>query len=58
MVRGWARKRLSTWTRFGDPDAPPALLMMGGGAQVISWPDEFCAELARCASDSPLADGA
>jgi hypothetical protein len=32
--------------------------MMGGGAQVISWPDEFCAELARCASDSPLADGA
>jgi pimeloyl-ACP methyl ester carboxylesterase len=35
------------YERFGDPEAPPVLLMMGGGAQMISWPDEFCAELAR-----------
>lgn len=35
------------YERFGDPAAPPAVLMMGGGAQMISWPDEFCAGLAR-----------
>lgn len=31
---------------FGDPGAPPVLLVMGGGAQMINWPDGFCAELA------------
>jgi pimeloyl-ACP methyl ester carboxylesterase len=35
------------YERFGDPAAPPVLLIMGGGAQMISWPDGFCAELAR-----------
>ncbi len=28
------------------PPAPPALLMMGAGAQMISWPERFRAELA------------
>jgi pimeloyl-ACP methyl ester carboxylesterase len=30
---------------FGDAEAPPVLLMMGGGAQMINWPEGFCAEL-------------
>ena len=25
------------YERFGDPAAPPVLLMMGGGAQMIDW---------------------
>lgn len=33
------------YERFGDPAAPPALLVMGGGAQMINWPEGFCAEL-------------
>ncbi|MFI9235647.1 alpha/beta fold hydrolase [Streptomyces sp. NPDC053079] len=33
------------YERFGDPGAPPVLLMMGGGAQMIHWPEGFCAEL-------------
>jgi len=31
---------------FGDSDAPPLLLIMGIGCQMIDWPDEFCAQLA------------
>ncbi len=31
---------------FGDPGAPPLLLIMGLGAQMISWDDEFCDLLA------------
>jgi pimeloyl-ACP methyl ester carboxylesterase len=31
---------------FGDPAAPPLLLIMGLGAQMISWDDEFCHLLA------------
>jgi pimeloyl-ACP methyl ester carboxylesterase len=34
------------YERFGDPQAPPVLLIMGGGAQMIAWPDGFCAGLA------------
>ncbi|HEX2532375.1 MAG TPA: alpha/beta hydrolase [Chitinophagaceae bacterium] len=34
--------------RLGDPAAPPVFLLMGGGAQMIAWPDGFCAELVRC----------
>jgi pimeloyl-ACP methyl ester carboxylesterase len=34
------------YERFGDTGAPPVLLIMGAGAQMISWPDGFCAELA------------
>jgi pimeloyl-ACP methyl ester carboxylesterase len=33
------------YERFGDPGAPPVLLVMGAGAQMIEWPDGFCREL-------------
>jgi pimeloyl-ACP methyl ester carboxylesterase len=32
---------------FGDPDARPLLLIAGLGAQMISWDDAFCAQLAE-----------
>ncbi|WP_018500258.1 alpha/beta fold hydrolase [Parafrankia discariae] len=35
------------YERFGDPLAPLVLLIMGGGAQMINWPEGFCAELAE-----------
>ena len=31
---------------FGAPDAPPMLLIMGLGCQMIDWKDEFCTMLA------------
>jgi len=31
---------------FGDPAAEPLLLIMGLGAQMIHWDDEFCRQLA------------
>ena len=31
---------------FGDPKAQPVLLIMGLGAQMTTWDDEFCAQLA------------
>ena len=31
---------------FGDPSSPPLLLIMGLGAQMIHWPEEFCNLLA------------
>jgi pimeloyl-ACP methyl ester carboxylesterase len=31
---------------FGEPKAQPLLLIMGLGAQMISWDDELCAQLA------------
>jgi len=31
---------------FGDPSAPPLLLIMGLGVQMIAWDEEFCAALA------------
>jgi pimeloyl-ACP methyl ester carboxylesterase len=31
---------------FGAPDAEPLVLIMGLGAQMIHWDDEFCAQLA------------
>jgi pimeloyl-ACP methyl ester carboxylesterase len=34
------------YERLGDPAAPPVLLIMGAGAQLISWPEGLCAELA------------
>jgi pimeloyl-ACP methyl ester carboxylesterase len=34
------------YERFGDHSAPPVLLVMGLGAQMISWDDEFCRLLA------------
>ena len=27
------------YERFGEPSAPPVLLIMGGGAQMINWPE-------------------
>lgn len=33
------------YERMGDSTAPAVLLIMGGGAQMINWPDGFCAEL-------------
>ena len=35
------------YERLGDPRALPVLLIMGGGAQLIAWPDGFCDELLR-----------
>jgi pimeloyl-ACP methyl ester carboxylesterase len=35
------------WDSFGDPDAPPLLLIMGLGAQMVAWDDAFCARLAE-----------
>ena len=32
---------------FGDPSSPALLLIMGLGAQMISWDEDFCFELAR-----------
>jgi pimeloyl-ACP methyl ester carboxylesterase len=31
---------------FGEPQAPPILLIMGLAAQMIAWDEEFCADLA------------
>src|SRR5580765_161528 len=31
---------------FGDPHEPPLVLIMGLGAQMILWEEEFCEELA------------
>ncbi|MCC7156475.1 MAG: alpha/beta hydrolase [Bryobacterales bacterium] len=30
------------YQRFGNPDAPAVLLIMGVAAQLIHWPDDFC----------------
>ncbi len=35
------------YERLGDPLAPPVLLVMGLGSQLIGWPDAFCAELVQ-----------
>ena len=32
---------------FGDPGAPPMLLVMGLGAQMVLWDDRFCETLAE-----------
>jgi pimeloyl-ACP methyl ester carboxylesterase len=32
---------------FGDPPAPPLLLIMGLGAQMVLWDDDFCTQLAE-----------
>jgi pimeloyl-ACP methyl ester carboxylesterase len=34
------------YERFGREDAPPVLLIMGLGTQMLGWPDGFCAALA------------
>jgi len=35
------------WDSFGDPAAPPLVLIMGLGAQMVAWDDAFCARLAE-----------
>jgi len=35
-----------TYDSFGDPAAPPLLLIMGLGGQLVLWPEEFCMRLA------------
>jgi pimeloyl-ACP methyl ester carboxylesterase len=32
---------------FGNPAHPPVLLIMGGGASMLWWPEEFCERLAH-----------
>ena len=34
------------YEQIGSPGNPPLLLIMGLGSQMISWPDEFCEQLA------------
>lgn len=34
------------WESFGDPSHPALILIMGMGAQMVGWDDEFCVELA------------
>jgi len=33
---------------FGEPTAEPMLLIMGLGAQMVLWDDDFCEQLAAC----------
>ncbi|MGO9790288.1 MAG: alpha/beta fold hydrolase [Solirubrobacteraceae bacterium] len=33
------------YEQFGDPGAPPVLLVMGLATQMLGWPDEFCSVL-------------
>jgi hypothetical protein len=37
---------------FGDPGAPPAVLIMGLATQMIAWPDELCE--GRCGRSSSI----
>ena len=36
------------YQRLGSRDAPALLLIMGGGAQLVAWPDAFCQALVDC----------
>ena len=40
---------------FGDVTAEPMLLIMGLGAQMVIWDDEFCAELAAACAAADVA---
>jgi pimeloyl-ACP methyl ester carboxylesterase len=35
------------YERLGDASAPPVLMIMGLGAQLVGWPDGFCDELVK-----------
>ena len=51
---GWSEERFADvgrgielcYQELGDPEAPPVLMIMGIGSQMIAWPDGFCALLA------------
>ena len=48
MARGVGPDRLDiAYERFGDPDLPPLLLLMGLGTQMLGWPDGFCDALTQ-----------
>jgi pimeloyl-ACP methyl ester carboxylesterase len=46
MPRAQANGMELEYDTTGDPGAPPLLLVMGLGAQMIAWDDEFCARVA------------
>jgi pimeloyl-ACP methyl ester carboxylesterase len=46
MPRAHANRIEIEYESIGDPEDPPLLLVMGLGAQMILWPDEFCEALA------------
>lgn len=43
---GPARLRIA-YERLGNPSDPPVILIMGGAAQLIHWPEPFCQALVR-----------
>ena len=46
IISGVGASRIDlAYERFGDPDAPPALLVMGLGTQMLGWPLGFCVAL-------------
>ncbi len=46
IARGVGPARLDiAYERFGAPDLPPVLLLMGLGTQMLGWPDGFCEAL-------------
>jgi pimeloyl-ACP methyl ester carboxylesterase len=46
MIRAVGPSRIDiACERFGDPDTPPVLLVMGLATQMLGWPDEFCSAL-------------
>jgi pimeloyl-ACP methyl ester carboxylesterase len=47
LARGIGPSRIDVaYERFGRPESPPVLLIMGLGTQMLGWPDGFCATLA------------
>jgi pimeloyl-ACP methyl ester carboxylesterase len=46
MPRAQANGMELEYDTTGDPAAPPLLLVMGLGAQMVAWDDEFCERLA------------
>lgn len=46
MGRAGANGITIEYEEFGDPADPPVLLIMGLGAQMTTWPADFCAQLA------------
>jgi pimeloyl-ACP methyl ester carboxylesterase len=46
MARAEANGIELEYETFGDPSDPTLLLVMGLGAQLIAWPDDFCRQLA------------
>src|SRR6266851_558803 len=47
MPRAHANGIEIEYEMFGDSTSPPLILVMGLGAQMITWDDEFCEQLAQ-----------